>query len=68
LGNAELLRRFGHAAALNNRQEDMQVPQLQPTSDLALPIDLSRHRELPWGQSQMGNSDYNTIGVFGLTP
>src|SRR5262249_31867648 len=49
LGNAEVLRRLGHAAALDDGGEHMQVPQSQPASNLAFPVDLSKHREVPLG-------------------
>ncbi len=43
VGNTEVSRRLGHAAALNDGREDMQVPQLKPAADLTLPVDLSQH-------------------------
>jgi hypothetical protein len=49
LGNAELLGGFGHAAALNDRQEHMEIPELQSAADPARPIDFSEHNELIWG-------------------
>src|SRR3979490_1851931 len=42
-GNTEVSRCLGHAAVLNDRREDMQVPQLKSTAYLALPVDLSQH-------------------------
>jgi hypothetical protein len=43
VGNTEVPRRLGHAAVLNDRRDDMQVPQFQPAADLTLPVDLSQH-------------------------
>jgi hypothetical protein len=43
LGNAKLSSRLGHAAALNSREECMQVPQLEPAADLTFPVDFSCH-------------------------
>jgi hypothetical protein len=43
VGNTELSRCLGHAAALNDGREDMQIPKLKPAADLALPVNLSQH-------------------------
>src|SRR5262245_36785112 len=44
LGDAQLLRRLAHAAALDNREKHMQIAQLEPATHLLLPIDPARHR------------------------
>src|SRR5215831_6505085 len=44
LGDAQLLRRLAHAAALDNREKHMQIAQLEPATHLLLPIDSSCHR------------------------
>src|SRR5262249_23381454 len=43
LGDAEMRGGFRHAAALNHRDEHVQVAQLEPASDLAFPGDLLDH-------------------------
>ena len=43
VGNTEVSRRLGHAAALNDGAEHVQVPQFQPAADLTLPVDLPQH-------------------------
>src|SRR5258708_7018358 len=63
LRNAEVLRRLGHAAALNHRREHMQVSQSQPAADLTLPVDLSQHREVLLGIKSNREFPYSTIGV-----
>jgi hypothetical protein len=34
---------------LNDRREDMQIPQSEAPADLAFPIDFSEHRKVLWG-------------------
>src|SRR5262249_51369136 len=63
LRNAEVLRRFGHAAALNDRREHMQVPQLKPAPNLTFPVDFSHHREIPGGIERNREFPNSTIGV-----
>ena len=45
LGNSKLLSRLRYAAALNGREERMQVPQLEAAANLTLPVDFSGHRQ-----------------------
>src|SRR5262249_15176070 len=56
LRHPELCGRLGHAAALHDREEDMQVAQPQPTADLALPIDFSWHQPMLRGPQSMNYS------------
>jgi hypothetical protein len=49
LRNAELLRRLGHAASLNDCREYMQISQPEAPADLTFPVDFSKHREVLWG-------------------
>src|SRR5690349_10172241 len=44
LRNAELYRRFGHAALLNDHVEHVEVAQAETPADLALPVDFAEHR------------------------
>jgi hypothetical protein len=45
----ELRRSFRHAATSGDREEDMQVAQLQSSAELIFPIDFFPHSENPFG-------------------
>ena len=57
LGDAKPKRRFCHAAALHDRDKYVQIPQLEAAADLNIPVDFSRHGNIPNKLSLTRNCD-----------